>query len=308
MIDVTLLGTAALMPIPDRALTAATLTCAGNTLLFDCGEGTQTAARRAGVSLMKADVIALTHFHGDHIFGLPGLLQTMEVLGRIRPLAIVGPEGIREALRPMLELTGRTGYPLRLTQLPEGGVCLRELAGGWPEAARLEAFPTEHRVPSQGYSFTLGRAGKFQPDRARALGVPVNLWGPLQKGQQVRVGEVSVRPGEVLGPPRRGLKFAFTGDSALCDSLVDGIMGADLAICEATYGENEQAQMARDYGHMNFAQAALAARRAGVKRLWLTHYSQMVEDPQACLPNAQAEFEEAVCGADGMKATLRFED
>ena len=308
MIDVTLLGTAALMPIPDRALTAATLTCAGRTLLFDCGEGTQTAARRAGVSLMKADVIALTHFHGDHIFGLPGLLQTMEVLGRTQPLAIVGPEGIQEALRPILELTGHTGYPLRLTQLPEGGVCLRELAGGWPESARLAAFPTEHRVPSQGYSFTLGRAGKFQPDRARALGVPVNLWGPLQKGQQVRVGEVSVRPGEVLGPPRRGLKFAFTGDSALCDSLVDGIRGADLAICEATYGENEQAQMARDYGHMNFAQAALAARRAGVKRLWLAHYSQMVEDPQACLPNAQAEFGEAVCGADGMKATLRFED
>jgi ribonuclease Z len=122
MLDVTLLGTAALMPIPDRALTAATITCGGRTILFDCGEGTQAAARRAGVSLMKADVIALTHYHGDHIFGLPGLMQTQEVFGRIQPLTIVGPVGIVAALRPIMELVGHTGYPVRLMELPPEGV------------------------------------------------------------------------------------------------------------------------------------------------------------------------------------------
>lgn len=308
MLDVTLLGTAALMPIPERALTAATLTCAGRTILFDCGEGTQAAARRAGVSLMKADVIALTHYHGDHVFGLPGLMQTMEVLGRAQPLTVVGPEGLRAALRPILELVGHTGYPVRLMELPEGGIALGELAGGWPETARLSAFPTAHRVVSQGYGFTLGRAGKFLPERAKALGVPMNQWSLLQKGQSVRAGERIVTPDEVLGPARRGLKFAFTGDTALCDGLVEGARGADLMICEATYGENDQGEMAAAYGHMTFAQAAEAARRAGVRRLWLAHYSQMVEDPGEYLPNAAAVFENAVCGEDGMSLTLRFEE
>jgi len=308
MLDVTLLGTAALMPIPDRALTAATLTSAGHTILFDCGEGTQTAARRAGVSLMKADVIALTHYHGDHVFGLPGLMQTMEVLGRATPLTVVGPAGLRTALRPLLELVGHTGYPVRLVELPDGGVPMRELAGGWPEAARLTAFETAHRVVSQGYSFTLGRAGKFQPERAKALGVPVKQWSLLQRGQSVRAGERTVTPGEVLGPARRGLKFVFTGDSALCDSLVEGARGADLMISEATYGENAQAQMAAEYGHMTFAQAAEVARRADARRLWLAHYSQMVEDPGEYLPNATAVFENTLCGEDGMSLTLRFDE
>lgn len=308
MLDITLLGTAALMPIPERALTAATLTCAGRTILFDCGEGTQTAARRAGVSLMKADVIALTHYHGDHIFGLPGLMQTLEVFGRTQPLTLVGPEGIGAALGPVLQLVGHTGYPVRLLELPGDGARMCDLAPGWPEAARLVPFPTAHRVVSQGYSFTLGRAGRFNPDRAKALGVPVNLWGRLQKGQAVRVGEATVLPEDVLGAPRKGLKFAFTGDSALCDSLVEGARGADLMICEATYGENDQAPLAREHGHMVFAQAALAARQAGVRRLWLAHYSQMVEDPREYLPNAAATFEGAVCGEDGMRITLQFEE
>jgi len=308
MLDITLLGTAALMPIPDRALTAATLSCGGRTILFDCGEGTQSAARRAGVSLMKADVIALTHYHGDHIFGLPGLMQTQEVFGRTQPLTIVGPGGISAALRPIMELVGHTGYPVRLMELPPEGVRMCDIARGWPEAARLAPFPTEHRVPSQGYCFTLARAGKFMPERAKALGVPVNQWGLLQKGQRVQAGEITVCPEDVLGKPRKGLKVVFTGDTALCDSLVTAAAGADLMICEATYGENDQAQLAREYGHMVFAQAAEAAKRAGARRLWLAHYSQVVEDPRVYLPNATAIFENTVCGEDGMSATLRFED
>jgi ribonuclease Z len=235
-------------------------------------------------------------------------MQTMEVFGRTQPLTVVGPAGLRAALRPILELAGHTGYPVRLVELPEGGVCMRQLAGGWPEGARLTAFETAHRVVSQGYSFTLDRAGRFLPERARALGVPVNQWSLLQRGQSARTGGRTVTPGEVLGPPRRGLKFVFTGDTARCDSLVEGAQGADLMICEATYGENEQAVMAAEYGHMTFAQAAEVAQRAGVKRLWLAHYSQMVEDPLACLPNATEVFEDALCGEDGMSLTLRFEE
>ena len=307
MIDITLLGTSALVPLPDRALTAVALTCSGHTILFDCGEGTQTAARKAGVSLMKADMIALTHYHGDHIFGLPGLLQTMCCLGRTEKLYITGPAGLREELSPILKLAGWMSYEIELIQLPDQGLRLEELAKGWPSEAKLTSFKTEHRVPSQGYCFTLGRAGKFMPQKAKELGVPMNQWGLLQKGQSVQVGEAVIRPEQVLGEPRKGLKFVFSGDTAACGGLTAAAEGADLLISEATYGENEQAELAVDHGHMNFAQAASIARQANVKRLWLAHYSQMIEDPQAYLQNAAGIFANAVCGQDGMSTTLQFE-
>ena len=305
MIDVTLLGTAALMPLPERALTAAALTCAGHTLLFDCGEGTQTAARRARVSLMKIDGIALTHYHGDHIFGLPGLLQTLGSLGRVAPLWIAGPADIAQALAPVLLLAERQPYEIRLLTLPPEGLALDECCG-WPAGAQLSAFPTEHRVPSQGYVFTLPRSGKFLPERARALGVPVRRWGDLQRGLPVEADGRLVPPEAVLGPARPGLKFVFSGDTSACPALENAARDADLLICEATYGENEQAQMAGDYGHMNFAQAGALAARAGCKRLWLAHYSQMVKEPADYLDNTRAYFPEAECGADGMALTLRF--
>ena len=176
MIDITLLGTSALVPLPDRALTAVALTCGGHTILFDCGEGTQAAARKADVSLMKTDIIALTHYHGDHVFGLPGLLQTMFCLGRTEPLYITGPVGLEEELAPILKLAGWTSYEIILFRLPDGGLRLEELGKGWPSEARLTSFKTEHRVPSQGYCFTLSRAGKFLPEKAKALGVPMLRW------------------------------------------------------------------------------------------------------------------------------------
>ena len=197
---------------------------------------------------------------------------------------------------------------IRLAGLPKEGLRLSTLNPNWPAGAVLTAFPTEHRVSSQGYCLSLSRAGRFLPERARALGVPVDRWGLLQKGQSVQANGVEIQPADVLGAPRRGLKIAFSGDTAPCDGLVRGAAGADLLICEATYGENEQAQLAIDHGHMNFAQAAEAAKRAGARRLWLTHYSQMVEDPAQYLPNATSVFENTVCGEDGMAVTLKFDN
>ena len=307
MIDITLLGCAALLPLPDRALTAAVLTCRGRTILFDCGEGTQVAARRQGVSLMTADLIALTHYHGDHTLGLPGLLQTMFSMNRTLPLTIIGPRGVREAMGPILELAGFLSFPVRLMEWPTAGAPLSILGPGWPDRAYLTPIPTQHRVPSQGYAFTLGRAGKFLPERAQALGVPLPLWGVLQRGESVTASGAVIRPEQVMEPDRKGLKFVFSGDTAPCDALIDGAYAADLLICEATYGENDQAELARSYGHMTFAQAGEIAAKAQAKRLWLAHYSQRIEDPLAYLPNAQALFPEAECGQDGLRTTLRFE-
>lgn len=308
MIDVTLIGTSALLPLPDRALTAALLTVNGRSILFDCGEGTQSAARRAGVSLMKTDLIALTHYHGDHVFGLPGLLQTMGVLERTEPLYITGPEGLADELSPILFLAGRTGYDIRLIELPEGGLALRELAAGWPSGAVLKAFQTEHTVLSRGYCFTLGRAGRFMPEKAEELEIPKELWSVLQRGESVSIGEKTFLPEQVMGEARKGLKFVFSGDTRACGALTEAAKDADLMICDATYGENDQAELAADHGHMNFAQAAECASKAGVKELWLAHYSQMIGEPGDHLSNAAEIFANTVCGRDGMRKTLRFGD
>lgn len=308
MIDVTLIGTAALMPIPQRALTAAFLTCGGHSILFDCGEGTQTAARKVGVNLMKTDIIALTHYHGDHILGLPGLLKTMWRAQRTEPIYITGPEGLwNKAMEPILRLTGQTPYPIELITLPEDGLQLSTLFKGW-SAAMLTPFKTEHKVTSQGYCFTLSRAGKFLPQKAKELNIPVNLWKILQSGQSVQLGDITITPQQVLGEPRRGLKVVFTGDTTLCNSLIDAATDADLMISEATYGDNAQTLKAIENGHMTFAQAAQVAKRANVKQLWLAHYSQMIQNPKDYLPNATAIFPNTICGHDGLSTTLHFEE
>lgn len=308
MMDITLIGTVALMPTPDRALAVAFLSCGGHSILFDCGEGTLSAAMKAGVSLMKTDIIALTHYHGDHILGMPGLLKAMWRAKRTEPIYITGPEGLwGKAMEPILRLTGKTPYPIVLIELPADGLQLSELIKGW-EFAKLTAFKTEHKVPSQGYCFTLGRAGKFLPQKAKALNIPVNLWKILQSGQSVQLDDTTILPEQVLGEPRKGLKFIFTGDTAICDSLIDAAKDADLMISEATYGDNAQTLKAKDNGHMTFAQAAEVAKKANVKQLWLTHYSQTIPDPQEYLSNATSIFANTICGQDGMSTTLRFED
>ena len=306
MIDITLIGTSALMPLPDRALTAALLRCGGRGILFDCGEGTQSAARAARANPLGVDLIALTHYHGDHTFGLPGLLQTMHVLGRTAPLTLTGPAGLEAAMAPILALAGHTDYPVRLMPLPAGGLPLADWFPGWPALARLSAFPTAHRCPSQGYAFTLGRAGRFDPERAAALGVPQALWSRLQRGEAVATATGAVEPAQVLGPPRRGLKYVFSGDTRPCPALTEAARDADLLICEATFGEDADAEAANACGHMVFSQAGQLAADAGAKRLWLAHFSQMLKTPEDYLPLARARFPAAECGADGLKLTLRF--
>ena len=307
MIDFTLLGTSALLPLPDRALTAAALRYQGHTILFDCGEGTQAAARKADVSLMGCGLIALTHYHGDHIFGLPGLLQTMLSMNRTAPVWIIGPEGLHTAMKPVLSLAGPLPYPVRLRQVQAGEtLLLKDLDPAWPEAASLTPIRTSHRVPSVGYAFSVHRPGRFMPERAEALGVPKNMWGLLQKGQSVSCQNGTILPRDVTGPERRGLKVVFSGDTASCPSLKQGARDADLLVCEATYGDDRDTEIAAQRGHMTFSQAGQLAASAQVKRLWLCHFSQKLRQPEDFLPAAAAHFPEAVCGLDGLSIHLRF--
>ena len=308
MLTITLLGTAATMPLPDRALSAAFAACGGHGLLWDCGEGTQAAARRAGVNLMRADAICLTHYHGDHIFGLPGLLQTLGCQGRTRPLALYGPKGLGEVWAALRVLTGPLPYSV-CPEVLDAPAALRERFGGWPQGAKLTPVPTRHRVTSQGYRLDLPRAGRFSPEKARALGVPVQQWKTLQQGQSVGLADGSmVMPGSVLGPARQGLSFLFSGDTAPCAALEQAAAGVDLLLCDATYALPEQAAQAKQYGHSTFGQSAALAAKAGAKRLWLVHYSPIITDPAAELAQAQSLFPAAECGFDGKTIALQYEE
>lgn len=308
MIDVTLIGTGALAPMPDRALASAAFTLAGRTLLLDCGEGTQAAARKAGVSLMKIDAIALTHYHSDHTFGIPGLLQSMGMAGREEPVILTGPKGLEEAMKPFLMLCPYLPFALRLMELPEGGLPLCALGSAWPGQAHITPFQTEHKVVSQGYRIELKRPGRFLPQKARELGVPVADYKLLQRGENVQAGSALITPDQVMGPPRRGLSVVYTGDTSVCHAMASAAKDADLLICEATYGENEQEALAQDHGHMTFSQAARLAAHAGARRLWLTHYSPMISDPEEYAQNASSVFPAAVCGRDSMTITLHFDE
>lgn len=299
MINVTLIGTAATMPLPGRALASAFVNCCGHSILFDCGEGTQSAARAVHVNLMKTELIALTHYHGDHTLGLPGLLQSWGVLGRSAPVTVTGPAGLERALAPVLELCGALPYELRLVPFPEDGLRLES----WPSEMRLESFRTEHRCASTGYSLQLSRPGRFLAGRAVELGIPQKLWSVLQHGESVE----GFCPSDVLGPPRKGLKLIYTGDSQPCGSIVEAARGADLMICESTFPD-EDAEQAAAYGHCTVSQAAQMAADAGVSALWLSHFSQSIKEPEELLPAASSVFPAATAGTDGLSVTLRFEE
>ena len=177
MLKVTLLGTGGTQPLPDRALAAAAVTVGGRSVLLDCGEGTQVGLRRYGVSAYRLSAVLLTHYHGDHILGLPGLLQTLGSLNRTEPLTIYGPKGIEPVAQAVTALAGPQAYPVRW-QVADGPFHIDTL--------KITPFPLTHRVPCCGYLLALPRAGRFDPARARAAGIPMPYWKTLQRGEACR--------------------------------------------------------------------------------------------------------------------------
>lgn len=309
MLTVTLLGAAATLPQPDRALSSAVFSVNGRHILLDCGEGTQLALHRQRISPMRIDLVSLTHYHGDHMLGLPGLLQTISTMRRTQPLFITGPEeGHAPILAAVLTLADALPFPVHFLPMPQEGLLLHALDAKWPLEATLTSFPTLHRIASQGYRLHLKRTRRLHADKAASLGIPKALWRVLQSGQEVTLDGRVIQPDTVCGPERPGLNALFTGDTAPCESIESAAKGADLLIMDATYPTDAQADKAALYGHSTFVQTAALAKRAGVKRLWLTHYSAMITDPQEHLLPAQAIFPRTECGADGLTRMLTFRE
>ena len=299
--EIIFLGTSGSVPTPERNLPAIAIRRRGELLLFDCGEGTQRQMFRAKVGFPREFRIFITHLHGDHVFGIPGLLHTMALMNRESPVEIYGPEGLARFIRLVLEAVHlETDYPVYVREVGEGTVYEADdytVRSAW----------VSHSVPTLAYAIIeKPRPGRFHPEKALELGVPEGpLWKKLQMGEEVRLpsGRV-VKPSDVLGPPRRGLKVVYSGDTGPSEGLVELAKGADLLIHEATL-DDEHRERAIAEGHSTPTLAAQAALKAKVKRLILTHISARYRKPTLLLEQAKPIFPNVEVAEDLMRIKLR---
>ncbi len=301
MLELCTLGTGGTLPLPDRALSSLYVRVNGRAMLMDCGEGTQVGIRRLGWGFKCLEALFMTHFHGDHCTGLPGLLLSLEKAGREEPFDIYGPPGLRRVVEGLCVIVPPLSYPVMLHEIP--------LQGGHFQAIGLDitAFPVNHGgIPCMGFRVGLKRDPVFDPARAEALGVPVADWKRLQQGETVRIGLRRIRPEEVQGEARRGIEMVFSTDTRPCETLSKYCRGADLLILEGMYGDPEKERLAHRNHHMMFREAAEIAQLAGAGTLLLTHFSTSTEEPELYLPLARDVFPRTFLAHDGETVTLRY--
>lgn len=302
MLDVCLLGTGGMMPLPRRKLTSLMTRYNGSNLLIDCGEGTQVAVKEKGWSFKPIDVICFTHFHADHISGLPGLLLTMGNAERTQPLTLIGPKGLIRVVSALRVIAPELPFEIQCIELTKPEEVF-ELYG-----YHITAFKVNHNVTCYGYTLEIRRQGKFDPVRAKEQEIPLKYWNPLQKGETVAAGDKVYTPEMVLGPARKGIKLTYATDTRPVKAIAEHAKGSDLFICEGMYGEKEKAAKAAEYKHMTFYEAAEIARGAQVREMWLTHYSPSLTHPEPYMDEVWKIFPGAKAGKDGMSAELMFED
>ena len=290
------------MPLPYRWLTALMVRYNGSSLLIDCGEGTQIAIKEKGWSFKPIDVICFTHYHGDHISGLPGLLLTMGNADRTEPLTLVGPRGLERVVNALRVIAPELPFPIKYVEITEPEQTF-EMNG-----YRLKAFRVNHNVLCYGYTMEVDRAGKFDVERATAAQIPQRYWGVLQKGETVEAEGQTYTPDMVLGPQWKGIKLAYCTDTRPTDSIRNNAKGSDLFICEGMYGEKDKQKKAKEYKHMTFYEAASLAKEADVGELWLTHYSPSLTRPEEYMDDVREIFPRAIAAKDRRTAELVFED
>ena len=290
------------MPLPYRWLTALMLRYNGKSILFDCGEGTQIALREKGWSPKPIDIICFTHYHADHISGLPGMLLTMGNAERTEPLLLIGPKGLVRTVNALRTIAPELPFELKFLEITEPE---QEFSF---EGFRIKAFKVNHSVLCYGYSFSVDRTGKFDKDRAMEQQIPLKLWNRLQKGETVEEEGRIYTPDMVLGEARKGLKVTYCTDSRPTESIVNNAVGSDLLILEGMYGEPDKLAKAKENRHMTMYEAAKVAKSAGVPELWLTHYSPSLMHPEEYLKEVRKIFPETIAAKDGRTVELNFEE
>ena len=309
MLDVCLLGTSGMlplpggmMPLPYRKLTALMTRYNGSNLLIDCGEGTQVAIREKGWSVHDLDVICFTHYHADHISGLPGLLLTLGNADRTKPVHMIGPRGLERVVNALRTIAPELPFPIEYHEITEkeqdfemNGYC-------------IHAFRVNHNVTCYGYTLEIKRQGRFDVERARGQEIPQKFWSRLQKGEIIEDGDRVLTPDMVLGPQRKGIKLTYCTDTRPVPIIAECAKHADLFICEGMYAEKEKEAKARQYKHMTFYEAADLAKRAEVTEMWLTHYSPSLTRAESYMDEVHKIFPAASLGKDGRSVELEFEE
>lgn len=302
MLDVCLLGTGGMMPLPYRRLTSLMTRYNGSNLLIDCGEGTQVAIKDKGWSFKPIDVICFTHYHADHISGLPGLLLTMGNAERTEPLTMIGPKGLERVVNALRIIAPELPFPITFIELTEPEQEI-QMAG-----YRIRAFRVNHNIICYGYSIEIDRIGKFSVERAKEQDIPQRYWNRLQKGEVLEADGRVYTPQMVLGPPRKGIKVTYCTDTRPIDAIATAAEKSDLFICEGMYAEPDKLEKARQYKHMTFYEAANLAKKAKVQELWLTHFSPSLVKAERYMNDVRAIFANAHLGKDGKSVELDFEE
>jgi ribonuclease Z len=302
MLTVTFLGTGAATPTIERNVSGLALQREGETILFDCGEGSQRQMMRYGVGFSFTEIF-FTHYHADHILGVTGLLRTMGLQDRTAPVTLYGPRGAQRILSTAISLgIERNRFPVEIVELRAGDRLPRD-------EYDIVAFETDHRADTIGYALAEHvRLGRFHPERARELGIPEGpLWGRLHKGETIILEDGrTVGPADLVGPSRPGRTVVYSGDTRPSLALIEAARGADLLVHEATFGGDEL-ERAKDTGHSTAAEAARVALDAGVRRLVLTHISpRYTRDAPELLAEARAIFPETIVARDGMTVEVPF--
>lgn len=299
MVEVCLAGTGGTVPLAYRWLTCCFVEIQGKALLIDCGEGTQIALKKSKCKLSKINGILITHFHADHVSGLPGLLLTLGNSGKTTPLVMIGAAGLSELISHLLSIAPFLPYPLEIV----------ELSATEPDSFNLGNFhiaslPLTHGITCLGYGISFFKKPIFNPQKAEALGIPKNYFQALHCGGSVVINGQEFTPNMVLEGDRSPVKMVYMTDSSPVPEMVDFANQADLLICEGMHGDDAMKEKMAEKGHMLFSDAAAVAQEAGVKELWLTHFSPALHNPEDYLSVAQAIFQNAIVGQDGMRKTL----
>ncbi|MEE3420540.1 MAG: ribonuclease Z [Lachnospiraceae bacterium] len=303
MLDVSLLGTGGMMPLPNRYLTSCLLRYNGSNVLIDCGEGTQTALRRRGWSCKPIDTILLTHFHADHIAGLPGLLLTMGNAERTEPVTIIGPRGIDRILQAVRTIAPELPFETKTLEIEENEQTFSR------NGMEMTAFREKHGIVCYGWEIHIPRQGKFNVEEAKRRSIPLKFWNPLQKGETITDEDGTVyTPDMVLGADRPGIKMVYATDTRPVPAIAEHARNADLLICEGMYGEDGMEAKAREHRHMTMQEAARIAQEAQPREMWLTHFSPSVVHPEDYLDKIRAIFPRTIVPKDGRTTSIAFRE